>query len=746
MRLLSAAFLACVLSSFVSAQAVATQEKVEIQLAQAAMQPFAFIGQGLNGIKWHPNGKTISYLKMARRDFSLAGINAADGTESVLVAGVDFKAAAKGTGLTGRSLGAATWSKDGKSLRLIGNGKVHHYDIAKKAIRSGLSFPSEAEASTWSKDDAHIAFSKDKDVFVSKPDGSTFQVTRGGFDDLAHGLAVSRVEFGITDGMWWDPTGRRLAFYREDLRPIQASPLIDWAPTPAKVVPNRYPMAGRPGSVVTVGVYDTRDDSVTWLKTDTNVDQYLTNVTWGLGGETLYIAHVNRGQNTMDLKTWDATTGAFKKTLFTEKDEQWIEPEHGPIFLPDGNGDFLWFSYREGFQNLYLCNANGKFLQRVTNGDWDVSAFQSFADDLSKIYFVGAGDKPTESHLFSAPLIPRKTRDLMGAADSTTLAVVKEPATKLTDGRGQHAAVASPGHKHFYDEHSNLNQPLKTEICTVGGKNTITVKSNPNPWEKYQGGTEEMFTIKAQDGSDLHGHLVLPPNLDETKKYPVLLYVYGGPHAQLIKDEFGGGAGYSAAWYHYMACQGIIVIRLDCHGTPQRGIEFMQKIHRNMGTIEVQDQIAGLEYLFKRPYVDRSRVGVHGWSYGGFMTLSLMTRAGDYFKCGISGAPVTDWAYYETGYGERYMDTPEENPQGYKNSKPASHLDGLKGRLLVVQGSSDVTVVWQHTMAFLTACIEQNKPVEYMTYPGQLHGLRGKNRWHFYQKMTKFFLEELKGS
>ncbi len=743
MRRLSALTLfLCLLTPLLPAQS----EKKDFSLKQAVMRPFGFSARKLAALQWHPNGQSVTCFKRSMRGAGLVRIDAKSGKETVILAAKEVKEIAKESGVKSLSLGSlmgATWSEDGASLRFVQNGQLYHLHLASKKLSRGLKIPGTAEASTWAKGDVYAAYSEDKNVFVKKPDGSTFQVTEGGYEFLTHGLSVSRVEFGITDGMWWDPTGRRLAFYREDLRPIEESPLIDWKSRPAQNIKARYPMAGRPGSIVTVGVYDTRNDRVTWLKTDTSVDQYLTNVTWDPKGETLYIAHVNRGQNTMDLKTWDAKTGAFKAKLFTEKDEQWIEPEHGPMFLPNDTGDFLWFSYRGGFHNLYLCSNQGSFMQRVTNGDWDVSAFQGFSDDGKLIYYLGAGETPTESHLFSSPLMPESALTKLRQGDNQHIHVVKELPKKLTAGGGQHDAKISPGGRYVLDSHSQLNQSVKVEIINLDTNKSVVIQRTKNPWDKYRHGHEELFTTKAQDGSTLYGHIILPPDLDESKKYPVLLYVYGGPHAQLVKDEFGGGAGFSSPWFHYMANQGIIVMRIDGHGTPQRGIEFMQAIHRKMGTIEIQDQIAGLEYLFKRPYVDRNRVGVHGWSYGGFMTLSLMTRAGDYFKCGISGAPVTDWSYYETGYGERYMDTPEENPEGYKEAMPANHLNGLKGRLLVVQGSSDVTVVWQHTIAFLSACIEQDKPVEYMTYPGQPHGLRGPNRWHFYQKMTKFFLEEL---
>jgi dipeptidyl-peptidase-4 len=719
----------------------------DLSLRQAVMQPFAFVPQAPQGLAWQPAGASVTLLARGANGPALMAIDASSGERRELVgqkALAEAAASAKIEGLDLRALAGAAYLADGTTLRFEFEGRVYHYDTTANTLHGGVDHPSDAEAQAFSKDDSAVAWSKDKNVFVKKPDGTTFQVTRGGFEFLTHGLSVSRVEFGISDGLWWSPDGRRLAFYREDLRPIRPYPYINWEPRPAEHRLGRYPMAGQPGSLVSIGVYDTHDDSVVWLETDPKVDEYLTNVTWDPKGEVLYVAHVNRAQNESALRTWNAADGKAIATLFTEKDDQWTEPEHGPIFLPELSGSFLWFSPRNGFNHLYLYSADGHLMQQVTTGDFDVESFAGFARDGESIFVNASGVNPLEKHLFRAGLAPSAFRVEFGESAKKEPFKCDDAMFQLTQGRGQHEAKMSPDERFLLDSHSNVEQPLKVEIRDLAGNSSVTVHESPDPWKNARGGREELFTVKAEDGSDLHGHVVWPRDIDENKKYPVLLYVYGGPHSQLVKDEWLGGGGFQGPWYHYMAAQGVIVVRVDGHGTLNRGIDFQQAIHRRMGTLEIKDQLAGLEYVLSKPFVDRSRVGVHGWSYGGFMTLSLMTRAGDTFKCGISGAPVTDWAYYETGYGERYMDRPEENAEGYKEAMPASHLDGLKGRLLVVQGSSDDTVVWQHTIDFIDRCIKADKPVEYMVYPGQLHGLRGPHRWHFYQKMTRFFLDELK--
>ena len=606
----------------------------EIGLQQAVMQPFAFLSRGPTALQWHPDGQRVTFLKRQSEGPVLVATNIIDGKSTTLLSQADLAKASQAIEVSGLNMGdlrQAKWSEDGSKLRFISDGRLFHLDITTKTLTAGLSFPADAEANTWDSNDFHVAYSKDKNVYVVKPDGTTFQITEGGFDFLTHGLSVSRVEFGITDGMWWAPKGGRLAFYREDLRPIQPYPYVDWKVRPAEHKLGRYPMAGHQGSRVDICVYNVRDDSLVWLKVDPKVDQYLTNITWGPEGEKLYIAHVNRAQNQMDLKIWDAKTGSCEGTLFTEKDAEWTEPEHGPIFLKDGSGDFLWFSPRDGFNHLYLYTSDGHLLQQVTKGKFDIDSFEGFTSDGFGIYVKATGDNPLEMHLFAASLAPQEFRAAFQGEGSAMFEAKSPSMIQLTQGRGRHNASMSSTDQHALDIHSNVKQPMVAEIIAMEDLATTRLHEAPNPWQRFKGGQEELFTVKAKDGRDLHGHIILPSDLDESKKYPVLLYVYAGPHSQLVTDTFSGGASFSSGWFHYMANQGFIVMRIDGHGTANRGIDFVQSIHRNLGELEVEDQIIGLEHLLSRPYADGSRVGVHGWSYGGYMTLSLMTRAGDYF-------------------------------------------------------------------------------------------------------------------
>jgi len=704
----------------------------ELTLDHVLKEAGRLFPHGLNGLRWHPDGKHYSWVKKVEGKPALVTATVADGAETVVLTAARLSAAWKKAGLEGQAppiTRAITWNEDGKSLRLFRAGALYRIDLEPLRVIRLLKLPDGAGAPAFSPRDEQIAFVKEFNVHVLKPDGTVVPVTRGGSADVTHGISVSRNEFGIHDGLWWDPTGRRLAFYKEDLRPIEPYPYVDFKPRPARQVHGRYPMAGRKGSVVSVGVFDSTGGGVIWLETDPHADDYLTNVTWGPRGQRLYVAHVNRGQDQMALVEYDATSGRRLKTLFTENDEQWIEPEQGPVFLPDDSGRFLWLSPREGYDHYYLYNREGKVLRKVTSGDYDVLAFTQWDGDGNGFFFESTGENPLEKHLFHASL--------------------EGGERKITRGRGQHETRVAPDGRHALDVHTSLELPLATDLLTMGGETLRELHRAENPLKAFRLGTQRFFTIPSADGKfDLHGHLILPPGLDPAKpdrKYPVIHYVYGGPHAQLVQDRWLAGRGRWILWMHHMAAKGYVVLRLDNRGTPRRGIEFEQAIHRRLGTCEIADQTRALEYVLGLGFADPKRVGVHGWSYGGFMTLSLMTRAGKYYRAGLAGAPVTDWAYYETGYGERYMDTPEENPEGYKSASPSEHVKGIRGRLLVVHGSADKTVMWQNTIDFLRRCINAGVEVETMIYPGQTHGLAGKSYAHFVRKMTRFFDRELLG-
>jgi dipeptidyl-peptidase-4 len=554
--------------------------------------------------------------------------------------------------------------------------------------------------------DRQVALLRDHQLWLYDGSGGKRQLSFDGSADVVYGAVAHRAEFGIDRGLFWSADGRFLAFYREDLRPIAPYPFQDLTRVPAAPVAGRYPMAGQRHSRVQIGVCDTQDFAIRWLDQDPDEDVYLTNVTFGPDG-AVYVARVDRGQTQLELVRHDATTGKRTATLLRANDPQWIEPEHGPTFLPDGR--FLWWSSQDGHRHLWLHGADGAQLGQVTKGTFDVQALLGVASDGKGVWFQAADEDPRQRHLWFVALDGSDVR-------------------KVTRERGTHQATLSPDGTWAEVVWSNLETPPQVRLLDLGSSAVVPLPAGADPLAGVPLPSQRLFTIKTDGDVVLFGHVALPPDLTEGQRCPVLLYVYGGPHVQLVTDQWLGGA---PLWLQALAAEGYVVCRLDNRGTPNRGIEFEQCVHRQLGVLEVQDQLKAVEWCKQQPFVDPARIGVHGWSYGGYMTLRLMLAAPTVFACGVSGAPVTDWAMYETGYGERYMDTPKENPEGYQLSSCLPFVERLQRPLLLVHPTDDRTVVWQHTLAFVDRCIEQGKQIEYFPYPGQRHGLVGKHRAHF---------------
>ncbi|MEZ5962874.1 MAG: DPP IV N-terminal domain-containing protein [Planctomycetota bacterium] len=614
---------------------------------------------------------------------------------------------------------------DGETVRVEHGSAVYLWRVGEPAASVRLRLPPAATASACAPHDRFAASVVDADLWISKPDGSRRRITWDGrAADIEYGLAAHRSEFGIDRGLFTDPLGRRLAFYREDLRPIAAYPFIDYTKSPPLAARGRYPMAGQSDSVVTVGVYDSEDDSIRFLEHDPDADDYWTNVCFTPDGAEVLLGLVNRGQDHLQVAAFDAATGRRRATLFEEHDSQWVEPEHAPWFEPGGGRRFLWLSPRDGHRHLYRYDLDGHLLGQVTRGAIDVEEVIAFAGDGTHVYVQATGEDARQTHLWRAAL------------DGSRM-------ERLTEG-GRHFATANADASLFFDRYESLLDPGGLRVVAADGKALGEVGTTHTGLRAFALGERRFFDVEAADGTVLHGVMTLPPGFDPSRRYPLLLYVYGGPHSQLVTDSWGR-ADARALWLEWMASQGCIVATLDNRGTRNRGIEFEQVVHRHLGRVEVEDQVAAVRHLLALGFVDGSRVGVHGWSYGGYMTLRLMLSAPDLFCCGAAGAPVTDWRGYETGYTERFMDTPQENPEGYDESR-ALAVDHLRGRLLLVHGSDDRTVMLSHAMTFLDRAVANGVLVDSMIYPQQKHGLVGASRAHLYRLLSRFFGEHLLAS
>lgn len=577
----------------------------------------------------------------------------------------------------------------------------------------------------------HIAYTIDNNLYVAVTN-EQLQVTNDTDKGIVNGQTVHRNEFGIKKGIFWSPTGKSLAFYRKDETMVTDYPLVDIDERIAQVDNIKYPMAGMTSEQVKLGIFNLNTKETIFINTGEPADQYLTCVTWDPSEEYIYIALLNRDQNHLKLNKYDAVSGDYVYTLFEEQHDKYVEPEHPLSFLPTKPGQFIWMSERDGYQHMYLYHTSGKLVKQLTSGNWVVTDFIGTDDKEKTIFFRGTRDSPIEKNIYSVEIRSEKITRI--SPDHGTHSAF------FGRGNNKHSVVSYSG-EYLIDNYSSTDVASEYKLLDETGKVVRVLQENIDPLKDYNLGETSIFTIQSDDGTDLYCRLIKPANFNPAQKYPVFFYVYGGPHSQLVKDSWLGAAG---IFQNYLAQQGYVVFTMDNRGTANRGLEFEQAIFRNLGTIEVDDQMKGVEYLKSLDFVDPDRMAVDGWSYGGFLTISMMLKHPGVFKVGCAGGPVIDWKYYEIMYGERYMDTPKTNPLGYENANLLNVADQLEGKLLILQGTEDNTVVWQNSLTFIKRCVDEGKQVDYFVYPGHKHNVRRKDRIHMYEKIRLYFDENLK--
>ena len=612
---------------------------------------------------------------------------------------------------------------DANTLVIARQGTVYHIDVVKKQVKQKFTFPKGAANETYSKVGNRYAYTIGNNLYYMDERGNSYTVTADEDKNIVNGQVVSRNEFGITGGIFWSPDGKKLGFYRKDESQVTNFPLLDINTRTGELKEIKYPMAGMKSELVSLGVYDIASAKTIFLDVnDFGREQYLTGITWAPESDMVYIQVLNRGQNHMRLNKYDASTGKFIATLFEEKSNTYVEPQSGLVFLANNPKQFIYSTNnRDGFMNLYLHDVNGKLIRRLTDVDADV-VFVA-ADAAGKyVYYLSSEISPVEKQLFRVEVKSGKKN-------------------RLTTEEGWHNITMSGDCAYFIDNYISIKVPRNVDLTTNAGKVVRRLQEVENPNKDYNFGEITLGTIKADDGSDLYYRLIKPMDFDPNKKYPVIHYVYGGPHTQLVTNTWNASL---RMWEMYMAQHGYVVFVIDNHGTPNRGKAFEDIIHRQCGQVEMKDQVKGIEWLKSFPWVDANRIGVHGWSYGGFMTISLITNYPDIYKVAVAGGPVIDWKWYEVMYGERYMDTPQENPEGYAKTSLIAKAKDLKGKLLICQGAVDPVVVWEQSLSFIRECIKNNVQVDYFPYPCAEHNVMGRDRIHLMQKVTNYFEDYLK--
>ncbi|WP_428067442.1 DPP IV N-terminal domain-containing protein [Chryseobacterium gambrini] len=571
-------------------------------------------------------------------------------------------------------------------------------------------------------DNQTFAFTVKNNLFVNR-NGKTIAVTNDTDENILNGASnVHRNEFGIDTGIFPAPNSESVAFYRMDQTMVADYPIIDWSVTPAVNHNIKYPMAGKTSHQVTLGVFNIKTQNTTFLNIEGEKDQYLTAVTWSPDSKYIFVGVLNRGQNCLKMNQYDASTGNLVKTLFEETSDKYVEPQHPLTFFPNSNTDFIWQSQRTGYNHLFHYNLEKGLVAQITKGDWLVTDILGFNEKKKEIYFTSTKETPLEKHLYRINWTNFKMQ-------------------RMDNAEGVHSGVLSSDGNFLYDVYSNADTPRVSNIINTNTLKTNNLLTAENTLKNYQRPEIKSINLKADDGTILYGKMILPTNFDQNKKYPVIVYLYNGPHLQLITNSFPASGN---LWYEYMAQNGYIIFTMDGRGSSNRGLKFEQAVFRNLGTTEMNDQMKGVEYLKSLPYVDSERMGIHGWSFGGFMTTSFMLRKPDVFKAGVAGGPVIDWSMYEIMYGERYMDTPQENPQGYATANLLDKVQNLKGKLLMIHGAQDDVVVWQHSVKFIKSAVDNGVQLDYFVYPGHPHNVIGKDRVHLMQKVTDYFDQNLK--
>jgi dipeptidyl-peptidase-4 len=732
----SLAWMAVALALALSATA---QTRKELTVERIWGQP-SLSGTLTTGLQWSPDGKWLSYFQRtgqgrdAKTDVWVMEV--ASGERRVLLDSEKLQPLLVPAGPAGgdrqqTGLGRLApqryfWAPDGNALLFVSDGNLFWFDLKTQAAKRLTSDKKPLQDPKISPDGRWVSFVREYNLWVvDVGTGKERQLTRDGREELMNGQLdwVYPEELDIRTAYWWSPDSSQIAFLQMDERPVTKYPLVDFLTPTGETEWMRYPKAGDPNPVVRVGVVSLKGGRARWMDTGAEKDTYIPRVNWLRDSKRLAIQRLNRAQTKLELLFADTASGK-SQVIISEEDAYWINLDDDLYFFADAKlGGFLWSSERDGYRHLYLYDLSGKLLRQVTNGLWEVSQVTRVDEKAGAVYFVATEKSPLERHLYRL--------EFGGGV-----------ASRLTREDGTHSINMAPDAGHYVDTYSNSATPSRQDLYKADGTRAAVINENKvAELADYGLQPVEFFTVRGADGSELNAMMIKPPGFSASKKYPVLVYTYGGPHAQIVRNAWGG-ANY--LWHQMMAQKGYIIFGLDNRGSAGRGHAFESHIHKKFGEEELADQLAGVKYLKSLPYVDGARIGIWGWSYGGYMTSYAMTNAPDTFKAGFAGAPVTDWRQYDTIYTERYMKRPQENEEGYKKSSPVNHAAQLKGKLLIAHGTGDDNVHVANTVQFVEEFIKAGKYPEVMLYPRRGHGVSdSRARVHLFKRVTQFFLDNL---
>ncbi|HXN51202.1 MAG TPA: DPP IV N-terminal domain-containing protein [Candidatus Acidoferrum sp.] len=693
-------------------------------------------GRLTRGIAWTPDSKQISFFeskgagKEPKTDLwalevasgQRRSLLSAEKLESVLPA--DSERTTQATGLGRHAPAQYQWAPEGGALLFQGPTSLAWFDLKTQASRILISGKENIADPKISPDGRFVSFVRNHNLWlISVADGKERAFTEGGTEEVRKGELdwVYPEELEITTAYWWAPDSSAIAYFEMDERKVAKYPLVDFSSPTGEAEEERYPPAGGGNPIVRVFVAPVGGGEAHALDTGENKDIYIARVNWLTDSKHLAIQRLNRQQTVLDLLIADATNGQTR-TVLNETDQYWINISNDLHFLKDGKR-FLWSSERSGYRHLYLYDLEGKQRAQITKGEWEVSAVVAVDEGKGLVYFTGTAKSPLERHLYRV--------SLDGSAIS-----------RITIHNGTHGVNMAPDASAFVDTYSDVLTPPRQDIARADGSLLRVINENKvSELAEYHLSAPQFLSVKARDGMPLNAVMIKPPDFDASKKYPVLIFTYGGPHAQVVLNAWGGN---TALWHQSMAQKGYIIFSLDNRGSAGRGHVFEEPIHYSLGAQELLDQRDGVAYLKSLPYVDAERIGIWGWSYGGHMTLHAMFEAGGEFKAGFAGGPVTDWHFYDSIYTERYLGLLPQNEQSYRASSPIDRAEGLKGKLLIAHGTGDDNVHFANTLSLINKLIDLGKYVEVMPFPGRGHGVNDPAaRKVLMNRVTQFFLDNL---
>lgn len=627
---------------------------------------------------------------------------------------------------------AISLSPDGATITGFHDNDIFIYEIETGEARFITNDPEPEIMQTFSPDSSKVAYIKNHDIYVYDLEGAEQKrlTDNGGEEEVWNGIAdwVYEEELSVHRAFWWSPDSSKIAYLQFDTRPVSYFLIIDHLelhPTPEK---QKFPLAGESNSLVRLGVLAVEDGKTVWVDTGKDTDIYLPRVKWTRSGQEVTYLWMNRLQDRLELRFADPDSGESRTAVVEESDSwvnisgTWPEPSTDLVFFEDGT--YLWISERTGFRHIYHYGKEDNLLRQVTSGEWQVDGIDGISADEKTVYFTATEKSPIERHLYSVGL------------NGTGF-------QRITQEDGVHDCWLSPDSEHFVRRYSSARVPPQVSVFKVDGSLVDVIDDGKIPnLEKWRISYPEFLTLESEDGDTLHAMMIKPPEFDPDRRYPVIVYVYGGPGIQMVGNIWRGFFFYMQTIF---ASRDYIVFTLDNRGSWGRGLAFESKVHRNLGHYELKDQVAGVEYLKTLPYVDSENIGIIGGSYGGYMTLMALFRAPEHFKAGVAGSPGVNWKHYDTIYTEKYMGTPQDNPEGYENSSPAKYAAGLKGHLYLTHGLMDNNAHVQMTIELIDHLLRAGKDFKLMLYPGERHGIRTPYRMmHSNRTTLEFFDTHLK--